>query len=704
MTAAAVFRPAPRTATLGLSTKIYLAIAGAVTFTLLASIVAWISFVELGHLQRQITREHIPSITDSLRLAGQSARIAASAPALVSATDDADRDRAMSALRAQQLVIEQLAGKLEADMAGDRAGESDLGRVQEIREASRRLSGILDQLDYSVGRQLGLASELARRTEQAAEHHRRLIALLTPLLDDSTLYLATGYRSLDDRAPAPPAERFTKQALLTYAAMAQLSIEGNLIGGLLAEAANISDAALLGPLRERFLSATERFERARESAALPEGDALRTTSAALIALGEGDGGIFTPRDQLLRERQTAAALVEQSRVLAAGLTEQVHDLVSRVEARTETAVAASNRAIDLGEKLLFVLNAVAIVGAVLMGWGYVARHLTGPIVRITSAAAAFEQLRFNPASLAGVRERSDELGDLARTFTRMAAEVQARTETLDMLVKERTRELDEKNVALEETLKQIADELQLAQRMQLSILPKRYPELPRLEMYARMRAAREVGGDFYDIFELDKHRVAVVIADVSGKGVPAALFMAVSCTVIKSVATRGGDPGQVLAQVNDILCEENDSGIFVTVFYGVIDHQAATLTYANGGHNPPYLTRTGRNVTALETTDGIALGVVSGLEYRQQTVDLHPEDTLFFYTDGITEAFDPAGNIFSDLRLKEVLYESRDLSVEALGRSVIGNVESFANGAPQSDDITCVVARYRALTDKAQAA
>jgi phosphoserine phosphatase RsbU/P len=223
-------------------------------------------------------------------------------------------------------------------------------------------------------------------------------------------------------------------------------------------------------------------------------------------------------------------------------------------------------------------------------------------------------------------------------------------------------------------------------------------------MYARMRAAREVGGDFYDIFELDKHRVAVVIADVSGKGVPAALFMAVSCTVIKSVATRGGEPGQILAQVNDILCEENDSGIFVTVFYGVIDHQAATLTYANGGHNPPYLTRTGRSVTALETTDGIALGVVSGLEYQQQTVDLYPEDTLFFYTDGITEAFDPAGNIFSDLRLKEVLYESRDLSVEALGRSVIGNVESFANGAPQSDDITCVVARYRALTEKAQAA
>lgn len=102
-----------------------------------------------------------------------------------------------------------------------------------------------------------------------------------------------------------------------------------------------------------------------------------------------------------------------------------------------------------------------------------------------------------------------------------------------------------------------------------------------------MRAAREVGGDFYDIFELDRDRVAIVIADVSGKGVPAALFMAVSCTVIKSIATRGDSPGDVLARVNDILCDGNEAGIFVTVFYGVIDHRAGTLTYANGGHNRP---------------------------------------------------------------------------------------------------------------------
>jgi hypothetical protein len=613
-----------RRTAVSLSTKIYLALAGAVACTLAASIVAWISFVELGHLQRQITREHIPSMADSLRLARQSTLIAATVPALISVADEADRGRVMRELQPQQLALEQLTASLARDMAGDTAAGSDENRIAVVQEKSRRLSATLDELDAAMGRQLGLRSELARATRDAAEHHRRLLALLAPLLDDATLYLATGYRSLDQAAADPPQKRFTKDMLLTYAAMAQLSIEGNLIGGLLAEAANIPDSALLGPLRERLEAAAERFARAMERVDPEQLKTLQPVSAALIALGEGDSSVLAIREQLLREQHSAVALVEQSRSLAAGLTAEVDSLVKRVEARTEGAVAASNRAIDMGERLLFALNAFSIVGAIVIGWFYVARRLTAPIVQITSAAAAFEELRFDAAALAAVRERRDELGDLGRTFTRMAAEVQARTETLDRLVRERTRELDEKNAALQESLNQIAEELQLAQQMQQSILPKNYPALPNLEMYARMRAARDVGGDFYDIFELDNDRAAIVIADVSGKGVPAALFMAVSCTVIKSVANRGGSPGEVLAQVNDLLCEGNDAGLFVTVFYGVVDHRTGTLTYANGGHNAPYLMRQDRTVSPLERTDGVALGVVAGLGYQQQTIALRP--------------------------------------------------------------------------------
>ena len=428
-----------------MSVKLYAAIAGAVALTLAASLVAWISFVELGQLQRRITREHIPSITDSLRLAQQSALIAATAPALVSAANEAERQRLMNALREQKQVIVALTDELERETAE----ATDPGVPQEliagIREASGELSMVLDGLDQSVGRQIALRSELADRRDSAVELHRRLIQRLTPLLDDSTLFLVTGYRNLDDAAPVPPELRLSQEALLYYAAIAQLGIEGNLLGGLLSEAANVPDANLLPPLSDRFEAAADRFRTALGVVRGDEAEVLRAVADGLIGLGEGANGIFDPRRSLLVEAQAAETLAGQARTIAARLTGDVDLLVAGVEKRTAEAVTASNRAIDVGGTLLLLLNAISILGALLIGWVYVARQVTAPVVRITDAAAAFEEQRFDPESLAGVRKRKDELGELARTFTRMAGEVQTRTDTLDRLVAERTSELE--NVA-----------------------------------------------------------------------------------------------------------------------------------------------------------------------------------------------------------------------------------------------------------------
>jgi class 3 adenylate cyclase len=430
---------------LGLSVKLYAAIAGAVALTLAASIIAWISFVELGQLQRRITREHIPSITDSLRLAQQSALIAATAPALVAAADEFDRRRLMGAVRAHQDVIVALIDDLEKQSAN----ATDPGNPKElivgIRQASGELSAALDRLDQSVGRQLSLKAELAERRDRAVELHRSLIEKLTPLLDDATMYLVTGYRKLDDAAPVPSNARLSDEALLDYAAIAQLSAEGNLIGGLLAEASNVPDANLLPPLRERFDAAADRFRTALGAVTGEDADVLRVVADGLIGLGGGDNGIFAPRQAFLVELQTAAGLTAQARDIAARLTGDVDRLVAGVGARTTQAVTASNRAIDIGSKLLLFLNGLSILGALLIGWGYVARQVTAPVVRITDAAASFEEQRFDPESLASVRKRTDELGELARTFTRMAGEVQTRTQTLDRLVAERTSELQ--NVA-----------------------------------------------------------------------------------------------------------------------------------------------------------------------------------------------------------------------------------------------------------------
>jgi class 3 adenylate cyclase len=426
---------------LGLSTKLYAAIAGAVALTLAASLVAWISFVELGQLQRRITREHIPSMTESLRLAHQSALVAATAPALVSATNEAERESLMKALRGHEEEIVGLIDELEKQTAN----ATDAGNSRElmvgIRHAVGELSSVLDRLDQSVGRQLVVRTELAERRDRAVELHRRLIERLTPLLDDATLFLVTGYRNLDDAAPVSADLRLSEAELLDHGAIAQLGIEGNLLGGLLAETANVSDANLLPPLRERFQAAADRFRAALSVVGGEDAETLRAIADGLMNLGEGTSGIFTPRHTFLVETEAATMLAGEARGIAARLTEDVDRLVAGVEARTAQAVAASNRAIDLGGTLLLLLNAISILGALLIGWGYVARQITAPVVRITDAAASFEEGRFDPESLAGVRKRTDELGELARTFTRMAGEVQTRTQTLDRLVAERTSEL-----------------------------------------------------------------------------------------------------------------------------------------------------------------------------------------------------------------------------------------------------------------------
>jgi class 3 adenylate cyclase len=426
---------------LGLSTKLYAAIAGAVALTLAASVVAWISFVELGQLQRRITHDHIPSITDSLRLARQTALVVATTPALVSAADDEEQRRIMTALRSQQEVIARLIDALDREVTVAANPVTPPELIVAIRDASRELSVVLDQLDKSVGRQLALRAELTQRRTLAVELHRRLTEKLVPLLDDATMFLVTGYRYLDEVAPVPQELRLSQGALLDYAATMQLGIEGNLIGGLLAEAANIPDATLLPPMRERFEAAADRFRAALGAVHGNDGEVLRVLAEGLINLGEGERGMFTPRRAFLVEEHASEALATQARTIAARLTGEVDRLVAGVEARMAEAVAASSRSIDVGSNLLLLLNAISILGALLIGWLYVARHITAPVVRITAAAAAFEDLRFAPESLAKVRKRRDELGELARTFTRMADEVQTRTETLDRLVAERTSEL-----------------------------------------------------------------------------------------------------------------------------------------------------------------------------------------------------------------------------------------------------------------------
>lgn len=239
-------------------------------------------------------------------------------------------------------------------------------------------------------------------------------------------------------------------------------------------------------------------------------------------------------------------------------------------------------------------------------------------------------------------------------------------------------------------------ELEIARNMQQAILPRLAPKASAVDVSALMVPAKEVGGDFYDYFVLHRDGVAhlvVVVADVSGKGIPAALFMAITRTLIKGHARRVLSPAQTLALVNDELAEDNEQMMFVTIFLAVINLASGEMTYVNAGHNPPLLRR-GDAVSRLEAPRNMALGIAPALTFMEARMVLERGQQLFLYTDGVTEAVGPGEVFFGEDALLRTLRESPE-EASVIAQTVLGEVRHFADQEPQADDITCVVVEYR---------
>ena len=236
----------------------------------------------------------------------------------------------------------------------------------------------------------------------------------------------------------------------------------------------------------------------------------------------------------------------------------------------------------------------------------------------------------------------------------------------------------------------LENELNVASKIQQSILPTQFPYGNDFSVFASMEPAKEVGGDFYDVINLGRGRIGLAIADVSDKGVPAALFMMSSRTLLKGSAIGNYEPGDVLKEVNDLLCEGNDAMMFVTLLYAIYDTNTGTLTYANGGHTAPYVRRADGSVIPLAFTGGVAMGVMEDLEYSQDSFQVAPGDTVFFYSDGVSEAMNENGEEFGVERMAEVLANTPAGSPEEVNNVMFESVRSFAGETPQSDDITCL--------------
>ncbi|MBT5988701.1 SpoIIE family protein phosphatase [bacterium] len=277
---------------------------------------------------------------------------------------------------------------------------------------------------------------------------------------------------------------------------------------------------------------------------------------------------------------------------------------------------------------------------------------------------------------------NDEIGDLGKAFTKMVNDLK------DYIEKLKT------TTAAKEKME---GELRIAHEIQMGILPKifpPYPKVPFFDLKAMLLPARSVGGDLYDFFMIDEDNFCFVIGDVSGKGVPAALLMAVTMTLIKTLAKEVMLPEEIMARVNNEIAKDNESCMFVTTFCGILNVKTGVVIYANAGHNPPLIIRKNKKVEYLKVARGPAVGAVEDVTYQREKIILKPGDTIYMYTDGVTEAFNDRDEEFSEKRLLETVELYRDNNAKDLIRKSLQVVQNFSQGVAQSDDITMLVLKY----------
>ena len=348
---------------------------------------------------------------------------------------------------------------------------------------------------------------------------------------------------------------------------------------------------------------------------------------------------------------------------------------------------------ELIRRQALIFGAVLVLGLLLAF--FFARRLSRPLVRLTRYANSLSKTDFSEAGegRSGAIERlaahyKDEVGHLARAFAHMEKSLRINV-----------RRVLETTAAKE----RIESELNVARDIQIGILPKIFPQPGAnagFELHADLKSAKEVGGDLYDFFYITPAKFCFAIGDVSGKGVPAALFMAICKTLVKAASEHGADPAEMMRRVNDELSRDNPNLMFVTLLIAILDVESGAIQYVNAGHNPPILLNIDGTARYLRGISGPACGVMEDLTYDTLEMRLEPGESLVLYTDGVTEAMDPANEQFGE----EPLLSSVAAESGARPREIIDNVttavRAHADDAPQSDDITMLVVKYAGPDEK----
>lgn len=322
----------------------------------------------------------------------------------------------------------------------------------------------------------------------------------------------------------------------------------------------------------------------------------------------------------------------------------------------------------------------------------------GRIVAVTKGNPNPADMTAGPVSRL-IRE-DDQLGLIAAVLQQMSGRVVDQHRRLSELVA-RLREA----LVRETQLATLQQELAIARDLQRSVLPADFPARENFAVKGMMESAREVGGDFYDFFERRDGRLAFVIADVSGKGVPAAFFMAIVRTLLKAIALFESDPAICIRQLNELLVVDNDQMMFVTLFFGVFDPDTGHVEFVNAGHASPVWVRRGGKSETLPEGGNIAIAVLEGMEFKSGMINLAPGEMLVLYTDGVTEAFNSGGEQFGETRLVETLgLVPAEHGPDQVAGAVLSAVKQFEGGATQSDDVTLLVLKYTGLGASGQKA
>ena len=343
---------------------------------------------------------------------------------------------------------------------------------------------------------------------------------------------------------------------------------------------------------------------------------------------------------------------------------------------TAKVVDLRNRQIAIGIFGFFILIPVMLI---------IARSITQPLKELDISARLLAAGDLD-APIPAIRGR-DEVARLTSTFSAMRSEIKAYLATLEQAATARER---------------VESELRIARDIQMSLVPQTFQPAAHVDgfaLHAYMRPAREVGGDFYDFFMIDDEHLCIAIGDVSGKGVPAALFMAVSRTLLRAFLQAGHSPGSGLARLNDEMAQNNEYCMFVTIVCLIVHLPSGSYRFANGGHNLPFVIHSNGSIVALPKTKGAALGAMEGVTLQEAEGALSPGDMLFLYTDGVTEAMNRQGGFFGETRTIDVLSQEKTGDCLATIDAVTRAVDGFADGAEQSDDITMLAFLYLGIAN-----